>query len=433
MTVGIRHLPIPSSTPTPTPTLPTPTPVRPAMLLLVFVFVFLDVLGFALVLPLLPYLGEELSAGPSLASTLLTANAAAQLVGAPLLGSMSDTIGRRPVLIFAAVWTCLAFALLGAAPSLPLALASRVIDGLLGGDVSLALAYVSDITTPETRARGLGAVGAAFGLAFILGPVAGGILVSFHLRAPAYVAAAIAAVNALALAAWLPESLPSQQQKNVPAVRSLLARWDPLTLLRGALGMPGLGPLLALRAAYSLMFIGWEAAFASHYKARYGFSARSVSYGLGLVALMYAVVQGGAIAALTKTASVKTLASSALGGMGSALIVWLCPIDSSSSLGVMAFFGIMSGIANTLLNQMISLRSPPDRFGSALTLSSAVGSLVRVLAPLIVSLSHSMFDSQLPAVSFCALCGLSASVYAALCLPSTTSTSTSTAIKDKTS
>ncbi|KNC56152.1 major facilitator superfamily transporter MFS_1 [Thecamonas trahens ATCC 50062] len=384
------------------------------MLALVFVFVLMDVLGFALVLPLLPYLVSELAAPPSLVGTLLTANAAAQLVGAPLLGSMSDTIGRRPVLIFAACWTCISFALLAVSSSLAMALVSRVLDGLLGGDVSLALAYVSDITTEENRARGLGAVGAAFGLAFILGPVIGGVLVSYSLMAPALLASAIAAANALGLYFWLPESLAKKPAADESATGGLanISRWDPLALLRGALAETGLAPLLILRTGYSFMFIAWEAMFATHYKSVYELPARTVSCILGLVALMYAAVQGGAIAALTKRTRPELLVTVSLAAMGAALGLWLAPLPLAISLGAMAIFGLASGVANTLLNALISVQVPRHRFGSALTLSSALGSLVRVLAPSVVALSFQLTGSHLAAIGLCAAIGLAASAYA---------------------
>ncbi len=145
----------------------------------IFLIVFLDLLGFGLILPLLPYYAETFNASDTMIGLLVASNAAAQLIGAPLLGRFSDRWGRRPILIISLIGTGLSFVLLGIANSLLVLFISRILDGLTGANISVAQAYITDVTDESNRAKGLGLVGAAFGLGFILGPATGGLLSQF--------------------------------------------------------------------------------------------------------------------------------------------------------------------------------------------------------------------------------------------------------------
>jgi len=139
-----------------------------ARLALILGFVFIDMLGFSLILPLLPFYGESFGATPAVVGLLLGANAVPQLIGAPMIGRLSDRYGRRPMLLVSIAGTLVGFVMLGLAGSLFMLFASRVLDGLLGGDISLAQAYISDVTSDQDRAKGLGLIGAAFGISLSL-------------------------------------------------------------------------------------------------------------------------------------------------------------------------------------------------------------------------------------------------------------------------
>ena len=184
-------------------------------LVTVFIIVFVDLLGFGLILPLLPFYADAYGASPFIVGLLAASYAAAQLVGAPILGRLSDRYGRRPILLISIAGTVVGFLLLGLAEPLGRSLAgnssaattnaiilailflSRILDGVTGGNISVAQAYITDITNEENRARGLGLIGAAFGLGFIIGPALGGALsAGGRYAVPAFVAAAIAALNA---------------------------------------------------------------------------------------------------------------------------------------------------------------------------------------------------------------------------------------------
>ena len=294
-------------------------------LLTVFVIVFIDLLGFGLILPLLPFYADNYGASPTVVGLLAASYAAAQLVGAPVLGRLSDRYGRRPVLLVSIAGTALGFLLLGLADPLGRFLAgllpsgllgenavgvtnavilgilffSRILDGVTGGNISVAQAYITDITDEENRARGLGLIGAAFGLGFIIGPAVGGILSSGERYAvPAFFAAGLAFLNWIAVLLWLPESLTAEiraQLAQLPS-RSILS----ISELWRALSRPRFGPLLHIRLFYGLAFATFTGVFALYAQYRLGLDATQSGYLLAYVGLLVVLVQGVAIGRLSK-------------------------------------------------------------------------------------------------------------------------------------
>src|SRR5512136_1723786 len=238
-------------------------------LLTIFFIVFIDLLGFSIILPLLPYYAETYGATPFIVGMLVASYAAAQLIGAPLLGRLSDRIGRRPVLLLSVAGTFIGFLLLGLADPLGNYLAglinpaaantiilgilffSRILDGLTGGNITVAQAYITDVTDEQNRAKGLGLIGAAFGLGFIIGPVVGGSLSQYGYSVPAFVAAAISFLNLVMIFFFLPESLTTERRN-----AAMLRQRTPFTLraLVQALNRPKVGPLLHVRFFYGLAF-----------------------------------------------------------------------------------------------------------------------------------------------------------------------------------
>ena len=181
-------------------------------LTLIFVTVFIDLVGFGIVIPVLPLYTERFGASPMVIGLLLGVYSAMQCLFAPLLGKLSDSVGRRPVLLVSIIGTAIGFLFMGLARTLWLLFAGRIIDGITGGNVSTAMAYIADVTPPERRSRGMGLVGAAFGLGFIFGPAIGGLLSHVSMAAPFLFAAALAAVNAAAVYLFLPESLSAERR-----------------------------------------------------------------------------------------------------------------------------------------------------------------------------------------------------------------------------
>ena len=163
-------------------------------LLVIFITVFIDLIGFGIVIPVLPFYveGTKFNASPSTVGLLFASYSIMQLIFTPILGRLSDRYGRRPILLISLIGTGIGFLILGFATTLWMLFAGRIIDGISGGNISTAQAYIADITTPENRAKGMGLIGAAFGLGFIFGPAIGGVLSRWGNHVPFLFAAGLA-------------------------------------------------------------------------------------------------------------------------------------------------------------------------------------------------------------------------------------------------
>jgi len=369
----------------------------------VILFVFIDVLGFSLILPLLPYYAEEFSASPSLIGLLLTANAFFQMISAPVLGKLSDNFGRRPLLIICICGTVVSFYLLGAATSIPQLFFSRILDGLLGGNISLAQAYISDVTTQNDRTKALGFVGAAFGFGFIIGPAIGGSLSVYGYRIPAYVACVISLVNLLGVIFFLPESLPKEKRGN--SNQSAFSHF-PLVMLFHSLRMPVLGPLLVLRFVYGFTFTIFETCFGFYNLQRLGLDARRSSYLLCYVGLVFSMVQGGGLkASLKRSSEGKVILYSCI-LLSVSLIFWSSSFTTPGILGSLFPVSLASGLLNTLINSEITKQVEQSELGGTLGLSAAIGSFTRVIAPICSGFLIDHFGVWSPGVSGALLMGL---------------------------
>jgi DHA1 family tetracycline resistance protein-like MFS transporter len=375
--------------------------MRNSRLLPLFLVVFIDLLGFSLILPLLPYYANSFGATPVLVGLLTAAYAAAQMIGAPILGRLSDRYGRRPILLVSIAGTLAGFLLLGfAAPIgrslaellipagaslstsnaliLSVLFASRVIDGLTGGNISVAQAYISDVTDASNRAKGLGMIGAAFGLGFILGPAAGGLLSTWGYDVPAFAAAGLATFNLALVWLRLPESLTLEARVMLadrprPAF-SLRTLWE-------ALNRPRVGPLLHVRFFFGLAFAMFQTVFALFAQYRLGLDARQTGFVLAYVGILAVLVQGVGVARLARRY------------MDSQLILWSSVVMALSLLGwaltpnvwvlllVMAPLAASGGILNTIINSALSKSVHPEEVGGTLGLSASLESLTRVIAP----------------------------------------------------
>src|SRR5919197_5346186 len=176
-------------------------------LLIIFLTILVNVIGFGIIIPLLPFYAETFGASPLLIGLLFASFSLSQLIASPLLGDMSDRWGRRPVLIFSLIGTVVSFVMLALAHSLAMLFAARVVDGLSGGNITTARAYIGDITTEENRARAFGVLGAAFGLGFIVGPGLSGLFAHISYTAPIWAAAAITTIATALAFFWLPETV----------------------------------------------------------------------------------------------------------------------------------------------------------------------------------------------------------------------------------
>jgi MFS transporter, DHA1 family, tetracycline resistance protein len=265
-------------------------------LLIVIGYVFIDLLGYSLILPLLPYLASSFQASPSLIGLLLTAKALPQMLSTPIIGRLSDRFGRKPLLLMCIASTVVGFIMLATARSLAMLFASRVVDGLLGGNTALARTYITDITDDKNRSRALGLIGAAFGVGFIIGPVSGGLLSKLGYSVPGMVAALLSLINFFAVLFFLPESLSPDRrtaQRNNPYTAFNFKR------LLEALQRKCVGPLLQVRLCYSLAFTLFEVTFVLFAKLRLGLDVTTTSLLLTFVGVLAVITQVFLIGRLT--------------------------------------------------------------------------------------------------------------------------------------
>lgn len=349
-------------------------------LAIIFGFTFIDLLGYSLILPLLPYIAEKFNAGAAQVGLLLTANALAQMIAAPVIGRLSDRWGRRPMLIISITGTVIAFLIFAFSKSLLMLFLSRILDGLLGGNTSLARAYITDVTDEKTRSKGLGLIGAAFGLGFIIGPFAGGQLSRFGYLLPGLVAAGLSLLNLAAVIIWLPESLsPAQREKQSLRAGNAFS----FKRLADVLRQPCVGGLLQIGFWISLSFTLFEVNFVLIAKEKLGLGVQTTSLLLSFVGVLSTLTQGLLVGWLTSRVKEKTLfMGSTLVLMGS-LIGWAFAPNAWLLALIMVPLSISAGLTTVLSATLLTKAIKKEEVGEILGLTQTQASFSRILAPLI--------------------------------------------------
>ncbi|MDO8964063.1 MAG: MFS transporter [Coriobacteriia bacterium] len=347
-------------------------------LLVIFGIVLVDMLSFSLVLPLLPDYALKFGANPFVTGLIFSMYPLAQVVAAPILGRMSDIYGRKPILLLSIGGTVCALLMLGFSSALWMLFVSRLIDGITGGNISVAQAYMADVTSEEDRGKAFGLIGAAFGLGFILGPVSGGLLSGIGLHVPPFVAAGLAAVNLLLVAFVLKESLSAERRAEIAAAP---AHGFNLHELATALALPRVGPILWLRIVTGFTFAVFEGGFTLWASHSLGLDARANGLVLGYVGILQVIIQVGLIGQLTKRFSDARLMVGASIVAGLALSVWGFVPNVWVLLAVMPFLSIGLAVTNTIVGSALTKAVYPDEVGGIIGLSTALGSLTRIPAP----------------------------------------------------
>jgi DHA1 family tetracycline resistance protein-like MFS transporter len=372
-------------------------------LLPIFLFVLVDVLGFSLVLPLLPFLTAEFAMTPLMVGAVQSANAVAQLLAVPVIGVLADRHGRRPLLLLCVAGTFVSFALLAAARSPAMILLSRVLDGALGGNISLANACIADLTTPETRGKGMGLVGAAFGLGFIVGPAVGGILAQqYGWWVPPAVAAALSLLNLLCVYR-MAETLPLPHRHATPLTTAVGA---DLKGVWRCLGDPVVGPLLGVRFGHCLVFTVFEQNYGFFTREVLSQTARSSAFGLSFFALLFAAAQGVGLKALTRRLGPSPLLRAAFLAAAAAFALAAMASSPSSLAAVICILGPATGICNAVTTAEVSTHVGADVQGRTLGVSASLGSLSRIVGPLAAGPLLQGGGARVPFLLCAALCTL---------------------------
>ena len=392
---------------------------------ILFLAVFLDLVGFGILIPIQPFYAELFGARPA-AITLLSASfSLVQFLFAPFLGRMSDSVGRRPIMLFTIAINAVGYALFGLAGSLPMLFLARITSGFGSANIGTAQAIVADSTTPETRAKGMGIIGAAFGLGFILGPAIGGLFSQYGLSLPAFVAAGLSTINWFYAFFRLPETHPAMNAGepgggesigSVPASRhGRTPRRHHLGLsgrdLKNAVKHPNVPQLFWLylvgTVAFSLMEqtlglyierIWLPSAGGGPSTAHLRHASAMTAYFLVVVGVTGAIVQGMLIGRLARRFGEHRLVVAGTVLVGCTLV--LIPIVADIriyglllALGPILAFG--SGILNPSIPSLLSQATDSDAFGGILGLGQSLSALGRVVGPTFAGLLFE-FSHEVP-------------------------------------
>jgi DHA1 family tetracycline resistance protein-like MFS transporter len=340
---------------------------------ILFLTIFIDLLGFGIVLPLLPTYAKTLGASPLIIGLTAGAYSFMQFFFAPIWGGISDEVGRRPIILGSVSTSVVAYLLFANADTVWLLAFSRIVAGIGSANISTTQAYITDITDSSNRSKGLGIIGAAFGLGFVFGPPIGGLIKTlFGIEAVGYMTAALAAINLVLAYFFLPESIKEKKSR----VDIKFLRFDKLF---AAFQKPGIRLLLAMNFLFMFGFVNMQISIALLVKEHFGFETDAqVGYLLAGVGIISVLMQGVFIGRLTKLFGEKKIL---VGGSVSMFIgLFFIPFSPSVAvlLVVLVFLAVGNGLNTPTNTALVSLYTPPPEQGETLGLAQSVGSLSRI-------------------------------------------------------
>ena len=352
-----------------------PSPRSRSPLTIIFITIFIDLLGFGLVLPALPFYAESYGATPFVIGLLSMSYSLMQFIFSPMWGRISDRVGRRPILLMGLAGSCAAFLIFGLAKSLALLFVARTLAGILSSaSLPTAQAFIADTTTPENRAKGMGLIGAAFGLGFIFGPALGGLLTRYGYGFPAIVASIMAGGNFIWAYLRLPESLHHTR-------RSINPHYLSPTHLKEVFANKRLAFLLGIFFLNVFAFSNMESTFALFGEHRIGLNAFGVGALLAEVGIIAAVIQGLLIGKLTKKFSEVNLAIAGIMLMCAGLLATTLAYSTLAMVLIVPLYALGSALTNPTMSALISKSVTETRQGMTMGAMQGLGALGRVLGP----------------------------------------------------
>jgi DHA1 family tetracycline resistance protein-like MFS transporter len=358
-------------------------------LFLMALTIFIDFTGFGLVIPLLPFWAEHLGANAVGVGLILTIYALAQFIFTPILGSLSDRYGRRPVIIASLAIEAISFALSALANTLPFLLIARFIGGLGASNIGSAQAVVSDVTPPKERARGMGLIGAAIGLGFVVGPALGGLLASLGPALPFWVAMGVAIANTLLVFFFLPETR-KQQEATQPGESHRTNTFVVLAGWRQVLRNVAAARLVLIYLLFTIAFTAMEAIFPLFTQHTFGWTAMQNGYIFTYVGIVIVIMQGGLVGQLVKRFGERSLLIAGLIMLAAGLA--LLPWSTQLALLLIAL-GILSagdGMVTPTLSALLSFASPEGAQGETLGFAQGIAGMGRVIGPLIAGTIYAL-------------------------------------------
>jgi MFS transporter, DHA1 family, tetracycline resistance protein len=362
-------------------------------LLIIFLTIFVNLVGFGIIIPLLPFYAETFGASPLVIGLLFAVFSLCQLIAAPALGDLSDRYGRRPILVFSLAGTVVSFVMLALAHSVAMLFVARIVDGLSGGNISTARAYVADVTEPRDRARAYGLIGAAFGMGFIFGPALSGILSKISYTAPIWAAAGLTLVATAMAWLWLPETVH----------RTQAGGGNPFRFLPALLERPLVRRVLLIDFTYWFAFAIFQTTFALFVARRFGFDAPKTGYFFAGFGVLGAVIQGGFIRPIVHRLGDRP--TFILGLVCAAAGLILCTQARTVPYFTLALvplaFGI--GFGHPTVSSLVSLAAPADEQGRLQGAAGAMESLGRTVGPVWGNASLESYGESTPYISAAAI------------------------------
>lgn len=360
--------------------------------LILFLTVFIDLLGFGIVIPFLPMFAHKMGVGAVGVGLLLSIYSLAQFVFAPILGRISDRVGRRPILLLGLLGSSIGYLIYGFAGTFFWLLASRAMHGACAATISTAQAYIADTTDDEHRAKGMGLIGAAFGLGFVLGPALGGIMGHASLRVPVFFASALTFANFIFAAARLPESHHADRSTPLDLAHFIA----PLLAIPRQLIRHRLARMFAIAFLLTFSLSALEATFALMVPAVYGYGAFGIGVLLAFAGLMQALAQGYLLGKIVgRFGEVWLLKIGLL-----AMIAGLAPMGSISSHGaliaMLAAVSLGYGFASPSIASLISRNTDRDLQGEVMGVNQSAMSLARICGPIAGGLAYQMLGPAAP-------------------------------------
>lgn len=360
-------------------------------LAVLFFVVFLDLVGFGIVIPILPYYAKSYGASATELGWLMTVYSGMQFFFAPVWGRLSDRYGRRPTLLVSIFGTSVGLAILGAAPTLAWLFFGRTLAGICGANISIANAYVADVTPEKDRAKGMGMIGAAFGLGFIFGPAIGGMLSRGGYWLPMYFAATMGLVNLVFAFFLLPEPPVSAETREKNRVR----RFD-LEAVRETMGDFRTRRAILIFFLVTLAVTQMEVTFAFFMMRRYGLDAHGAGWLLAFMGTLMVLVQGGLIGKLAPRFGEIRLVIVGTAAMCAGLVIFGRSWSMAPVFTGLALLALGHGMTHPSLSSLASKGARPERRGATMGVFQSAGALARVFGPPMAGFAYDRVGMESP-------------------------------------
>ncbi len=358
-------------------------------LVIIFLIIFTNLLGFGIIIPLLPYYVESMGAGVVTVGLLASVYSLFQLVSSPILGVLSDKYGRRPILVFSILGTAISFFMMGLAQTISVLFLARILDGLSGGNISTAQAYIADITTKKNRAEGMGIIMAAFSLGLILGPAIGGLLSIHGYATPFFVAGAIALLASILTITFLPES---RKANSKPKKTKIFDLKEIKTLVK----YPNISVLLLSSFLTMFSFALMQAVFALFTEHNLGFDAKTNGLLFTYLGFLGVIIQLFLLKRIVKRLMNKQIIL--ISSLGMSLAFFLMGISYNLILLIISLtvLALSRGIFRPVLLGELSNSVSSEKQGNIAGLNQSISSLARLIGPLFGAILYKILGPRSP-------------------------------------